>query len=154
MKVKGVNKKIIKETSIIMIPLLLLNFVLTKLGFSWAIYPYQTIIILSFSIIFVYSKNILSRDINIYKKSRFTMILIGAISGITLISGVRDIMSGELKIIVNGVMSVEFCHLILCVFFMGLFISYAYIEVLNREIILQLDLKGDEADQAKNNDKH
>lgn len=146
------NMKVLKEGIFILLPLLILNYVAYWIGFNWATYPYQTILILVFSIVFVYSKNILNRKINIYKKSRFTMILIGAISSITLISGIRDIMSGHLKIIVNEVLSVEFCHIIISLFFLVLFISYTYIEIQNREIIIKMNLKGDEAERANNDE--
>ena len=124
--------------------LLAIDRVLAIFGITWAIFPYQTVIIIVFSVVYVYTKSILTRKMMLYKRNRFTFLLIGAISSITIISGLRDIMSGHLKIIVNGVLSVEFCMIIICVMFLVMFLAYLYIELLNREISIRYQMKGRE----------
>lgn len=121
----------------LIVVLLALNYLLAYFDITWATFPYQTVIVIAFSIIIVYTKSILTRKIRLHKRNRFVFLLIGAISSITIIQGIRDIMSGQLKIIINGVLSVGFCMIIICIMFLAMFMAYVYMELLNREISLR-----------------
>jgi len=128
------NKKIIKKAHthgvIIFILFILVNFILDRIGIKWAIYPYQTIIAIIFSSVIIFSEmTIKVNKQQKYKKNRFIYIMMGAISMITIISYARDVISGAVKVVKDGVLTVESCMAIISMMFMILFISYVYKEL-------------------------
>ncbi|MEG0249259.1 MAG: hypothetical protein RR561_02135 [Peptostreptococcus sp.] len=128
------NKKIIRRAyihgAIIFIIFIASNVILDRLAIKWAIYPYQTIIAIVFSSVIIFSEiTIRTKKQQKYKKNRFVYIMMGAISMITIISYARDVMSGAVKVIKGGVLTVESCMAIISMMFMILFISYVYKEL-------------------------
>lgn len=129
-----INKKIIRKAylhgAIIFVFFMAINIILNILGIKWAIYPYETITAIVFSSVIMFSEiTIRTKKQQKYKKNRFIYIMIGAISMITIISYIRDLMSGSVKVLKSGVLTVESCMALISIIFMILFISYVYKEL-------------------------
>lgn len=109
--------------------LYIINKFLNIFGIFWAVKPYGDIIIILFSCIVSFSEITLRINKRVrYKKNRFTYIMIGTISSITVISYLRDMINHTVKIVENGKLTAESCICLIGLIFMILFFSYLYKE--------------------------
>ncbi|WP_101773164.1 hypothetical protein [Peptostreptococcus faecalis] len=135
MNINRIRKNQYMDMILIFFIFMVFNWLLEMRGIKWAEYPYQYVIPLSFSVVVSFSRRLVRFQTREQcNKMKLFYILAGAISMITIISYIRDIMSGTAKVIKSGVLSVETCQFIICLIFMILFLSYLYVEFRSRKI--------------------
>ncbi len=136
MNMRKIKKEAYLHMGIILVVFLIVNKLLEFYGVRWAQRPYQTLIAIILATVIGFSEVLVrSENQSEYKKDRFLYLLIGAISSVTIIHYIRNIMNGSKKAIINGVITVETSQFIICLIFMVLFFSYVFRESKNRDKI-------------------